>query len=92
MSGSIGQNRAFRKFTNFFYQTLKDSDLAGLSRKELDKMFQDQWARRRRSMPILPGINGGYGSFDDQPNFSQYGKRDEYGNIDDILGQGFIGK
>lgn len=52
-------------------------------------MFQDQWARRRRSIPILPGINGGYGSFEHGPKFSQYGKRDD---IDDILGQGFIGK
>ena len=71
------------------YQTLEDADLAGLSREELDKMFQDQWARRRRSIPILPGINGGYGSFEHGPKFSQYGKRDD---IDDILGQGFIGK
>ena len=52
-------------------------------------MFQDQWARRKRSIPILPGINGGYGSFDDS-RFSQYGKR--MADIDDILGQGFIGK
>ena len=49
-------------------------------------MFQDQWARRKRSMPILPGIHGGYGSFG---QVSQYGKRDD---IDEILGQGFIGK
>ena len=57
-------------------------------------MFQDQWARRKRSMPILPGINGGYGSFGDQPSFSQYGKRDGDidGDIDEILGPGFIGK
>ena len=64
---------------------MKESDLAGLSRDELDQMFQDQWARRKRSIPILPGINGGYGN----SRFSQYGKRTD---IDDILGQGFIGK
>ena len=68
---------------------MKASDLAGLSRDELDKMFQDQWGRRKRSIPILPGINGGYGSFDDS-RFSQYGKR--MADIDDIIGQGFIGK
>lgn len=72
-----------------WYQTLEDADLAGLSREDLDKMFKDQWARRRRSIPILPGINGGYGSFEHEPSFSQYGKRDD---IYDILGQGFMGK
>ena len=61
-------------------------------------MFIDQWARRRRSMPILPGINGGYGSFDDRTSFAEYGKRGyraiemDTNDIDDILGQGFIGK
>ena len=64
--------------------------MAGLSRDELDKMFVDQWSRRKRSMPILPGINGGYGSFVGQPSYSSYGKRND--DIDDILGQGFIGK
>ena len=53
-------------------------------------MFVDQWSRRKRSMPILPGINGGYGSFVGQPSYSSYGKRND--DIDDILGQGFIGK
>ena len=67
---------------------MKESDLAGLSRDQLDQMFQDQWARRKRSIPILPGINGGYGSSADS-RFPQYGKRTD---IDDILGQGFIGK
>ena len=72
----------------FLISSLKESDLAGLSRDQLDQMFQDQWARRKRSIPILPGINGGYGSSGDS-RFSQYGKRTD---IDDILGQGFIGK
>ena len=96
MSLGIGKKfQPIRKRTEYIdlkfslYQTLEDADLAGLSREDLDKMFQDQWARRRRSIPILPGINGGYGSLEHGPGLSQYGKRDD---IDDILGQGFIGK
>ena len=85
-------NRFSQKIHVNLYQTHKENDLVGLSREELDEMFQDRWARRKRSLPILPGINGGYQpTYQEQAGLSMYGKRND-DIIDNFFGQGFIGK